>query len=385
LVIKEIYIAKIREDLNQLSQRVVQDIGYENNLINLDKYNADPLTPLPNQSGLYPLYIFTMDGFVIERSQPIDNFLDTSNYNYWITFKEIKTVETVTSEKWRIISKPIIKDGKQLGVVVVSLHLSANQEPNLEIDDIINTDADNLLKSIEIKNDIIDISKIDIRNTHFLSAFEIVDKYNKVLLNNGRTPAFIDSSYIQKEVNSLQTKTLSDHFGNTYLLNSTLKNDEQGNPILLIVSGQKINNINDLVNKYILTIFPIYILASIVITIIISKIFANTINIKVKDTQKIGAIRFDTVNNTLIVDDKTIEVPYDSNQYYLCKALFSKPNKKWELDELFSFVGETMDDTNSRKYYDTVIAINKKVGIKLFEYKSRIYRINPEYIINIAK
>jgi hypothetical protein len=103
------------------------------------------------------------------------------------------------------------------------------------------------------------------------------------------------------------------------------------------------------------------------------------------NSQKIDVIKFDIPNNELIIDSRSIEIPYASNQYYLCKALFSKPNKKWELDELFNYAGESIDDTNSRKYYDTVIALNKKTGIKLFEYKNRIYRINPDYILNIAK
>lgn len=84
----------------------------------------------------------------------------------------------------------------------------------------------------------------------------------------------------------------------------------------------------------------------------------------------------------MLINDITIPVPYATNQYYFCVALFSNPSKRWESDELLKKFGEH-DLTEWHKVYDAMKTMNNRVthivSEKLFILKNKTYQINPIY------
>ncbi|MFH0936944.1 MAG: hypothetical protein V1808_01470 [Candidatus Daviesbacteria bacterium] len=74
---------------------------------------------------------------------------------------------------------------------------------------------------------------------------------------------------------------------------------------------------------------------------------------------------FDDKESVIYFKDKKIEIPYSSNQYNLCKAVFGNPKKRWENDELLDKFGLNSEEIQvKRQPYDAMIAINKKVEDK---------------------
>jgi hypothetical protein len=384
-VLGYLYNEENQNKLKEYSNRILEDISYSNGKFDIQKYNSDPLTPLPYQSGQIPLYIISNQGFVIERNQPIENLLDTSSYSYWLEFLQPRTVKTITGESWRVLAVEIKSADQSLGVIVVSIHLGEESVDQTEIDQILHKDAESLLTSLKIEKSKFSIADIDIRNTHFKTSFEIVDVYNKVLLNNGRTPSYIDTSYISKEIKTLGFKKIVDiRTNNSYLIYSSTIKDSDGEVVAVIVVGERITEIDNIMSTFVIILSISGLVLALIFTVLFNKLHTDLNSQGVED-KVVHQIKLNLDENILYIDGTQIDIPYSSNQYYLAKALLSKPTKKWELDELFAITGEDVNDSNYRKYYDTVIALNKKVGIKLFEYKDRIYRINPKYLDSIVR
>ncbi|MFO0719005.1 MAG: hypothetical protein U0522_03195 [Candidatus Paceibacterota bacterium] len=91
---------------------------------------------------------------------------------------------------------------------------------------------------------------------------------------------------------------------------------------------------------------------------------------------------FDEVNGHIFIDGKHVEIPLGSNQYVLCKKIFSQPLQDWtkETDIIDSFYKD-----GKRSFYDAVRLVNTKIkaelGIKEFlEYKASRTRIRPELL-----
>jgi DNA-binding response OmpR family regulator len=84
------------------------------------------------------------------------------------------------------------------------------------------------------------------------------------------------------------------------------------------------------------------------------------------------------------MNEQIIQIPYASNQYYIMTALFSNPKKRWEQDEILEKFGEVESEEGWRKVYDAHLAINRKVGFKLIDYRDKLFRINPEYLSAIV-
>ncbi len=97
-------------------------------------------------------------------------------------------------------------------------------------------------------------------------------------------------------------------------------------------------------------------------------------------------IKFDEKESKINANGKQIKIPYAKNQYYLCKALFSKPKKRWENDELLEEFGIDIEGSKiKRQAYDAMIAINEKVekaiDIRdLILYENKTFRLNPKYL-----
>jgi hypothetical protein len=102
-----------------------------------------------------------------------------------------------------------------------------------------------------------------------------------------------------------------------------------------------------------------------------------------KPVEGINSICFDKKDSEIKVDEKNYTIPKDTNQFYLCKALFSNLKKEWEQDEILEIMGESFSAKNTRKIYDAKLAINKKIGIKLIEHENKKYFISKSFIEKI--
>lgn len=383
--LKEILIQEDKEFIKEMIKIIKNDMKYTNGQWDTTLYNSNPLTPYPNASSTFPLYVITSDGFVIERSKPINGYLDTSDLKQLLEFETPETINTVTNEKWRILSKPVIVNGNTVGAVVVSYY---NPEDQIieSIDKKLDDNLKKIEKSVHFENNQLLVKDFDVRNIDYSVSFEVVNKFNKLVINNGRLPAFIDPSYVNNELNNTNLRTINDlETSEEFVVRSEAIYDDNGNPIGIVVVGKSIEPINRTLADYILLTFIIAVsltLPIIVVTLIIlrweiKEIFADSNEPPQKTIKKLS---FDAKSGTLIVDEETIEIPHDTNQYYLSKAIFGSPKRKWEHDELLEKLGEGFDNMNTRKIYDTMNAINKKSGVKLIIYADKKYSLDPRFL-----
>lgn len=108
-----------------------------------------------------------------------------------------------------------------------------------------------------------------------------------------------------------------------------------------------------------------------------------------------GAFGFDQDTGLLYLGDKKMEAPVKTKQYYICKILFSRPNKNWENDEIIDRLPEHALETEAldmygpgnnmkkkaRMIYDSIRLINEKArkifGVEAILIQGKTYRINP--------
>jgi hypothetical protein len=380
--------------LVSLSARAKNDLIYSDGKWNTAKYNADPNTPHPQGSSGFAssLYIITTDGFVIERTQPVNGILDSADFKHLVTFQTPQTISIVTNEQWRVLSQPITNEnGTVVGVIMVSYF---NPQPLLlqTIDQKLQRNIAYITSSMVVKNDVMDVSKVDIRDVDYDVTFEIVNHFNRVLLNGGRVPTYIDSSYIEQELAKPEgaSQVTDDENHKSYLLYRQQLTDSANRPVGIIVSGKSIDYITALLLSLIFPAVIAGLAAVITLTILLYRFLAYAVSPKKHEEEPVlesppAAIEFDTQNSVIHLDGKTIQIPYATNQYELAKAVFSAPTKRWELDELLELFGETENLGNWRKVYDATLALNKKAGLKIVVYKDKTFRLNPELVPLVKK
>jgi hypothetical protein len=388
--VERIFINQESKYLNSLADRIKSDLVYKNGILDTSRYNSDPQTPYPHGSSGFslPLYIITSDGFIIERNQPINGFLDSSDFKQMLPFQNPQTINSVTNENWRIMTKAIKYNNENIGVIIVSYY-NPDQKLLGEIDLKLKYNLDAIFQKIKINNKIIDINKIDIRNIHYDVSFEIVDNFNKVLINNGRLPVFIDRSYVYQALQDKDERIINDQIiKERYLIVKRTIYDKR-TPVAIVLVGKSIGLLKKGLKAFLvldlIVLIVFFVIIFLLIKYFLKKDFAilfwnNFENINNKNPKKIS---FDKKESYLSIDNKKIKIPYASNQYYLCEALFSNPLKRWEQDELLEKFGEDTNPEGWRKVYDSMLAINKKIFFKLIIYEDRTYRINPQYSKNI--
>lgn len=382
--LKEILVQEDKDFVRNMINIVKNDMKYSNGKWDTTLYNSNPLTPYPNASSTFPLYVITTDGFVIERSKPINGFLDTSDLKQLLQFNTPQSINTITNEKWRILSNPVMDNGSIIGVIVVSYY---NPEDQIleSIDKRLYENLEIIERNVYYENNNLIVKNLDIRTIDYSISFEVVNKFNKLVVNNGRLPAFIDPSYVNNELNESNFRNIVDQESKEEFVvaNETI-NDENGNPIGVVVVGKSIEPINTTLKDYLLLTFIVAIsltFPTIMITILFLKWEVTSKNKKDIEGQKLPKfISFNSKTSILIVDTKQIEIPFDTNQHYLLKLLFSSPKKKWEHDEILEKFGESFNNSNTRKIYDTMSAINKKAEMRLIIYQDKKYFIQPDLL-----
>jgi hypothetical protein len=391
LVDRELLTSQSKNFVVDMTEHIANDLRYDNGRWDTTLYNSDPLTPYPNASTTFPVYIITDTGFVIERSKPVNGFLDTSDFKHLAEFTKPTTISTLTNENWRVLSKTIKNGDDNAGVLMVS-YFNPEQEVLPTIDQRLQANIAVIESQVKVVNGELKMDKLDIRQIDYTISFEVVNKYNKVLANNGRTPSFIDPSYINSELTKPQVRFINDTADNEeFIINSRPFKDTKGNTVGLIVVGRSIEPVYSSLRDYLLASVSIGLILTIPLTIatiiMLNRQLRQLLNkrgVFEEEEELPKQIKFDKERSMIIVDGDEIKIPYDSNQYYIVKELFNKPTKKWDQDELLEKLGDDITMNNSRKVYDAVIAINKKVDSKLISYQDKLYFLNPDYISAIA-
>lgn len=391
--IRQISLTQVQRELEQLSLTIKNDIRFENGKWDLSLYTSDPRTPHPQGSSGFPLplYIVTANGFVIERNQPITGLLDSSDFDKVQSYLQPTTLNTVTNENWRVFARPVESNGRLLGDIVVAYYNEQNRS-TAEIDPKLQANLEIIASKLSTANGKIDVSKVDVRNVHYDVSFEIVDSFNKVLLNNGRMPTFIDRSYVAKELEAPATRIVKDSNTNEdFYVTSVKINDKNGAPIGLIAAGRSIQEVQRTLNAYLIfaAISGLLILLPLAWLIyeFVSQMAKRMIVIhekKKSHTPILNKITFNKKESILMLNEQQIQIPYASNQYYILSTLFSNPKKRWEQDEILEKFGEVEGEEGWRKVYDAHLAINKKVGFKLIDYRDKLFRIHPDYTAAIV-
>ena len=388
LIIRSIFTAQVEKSLTILTTRIQHDLRYENNKWNTTLYNADPLTPHPTGSSGFvtPLYIITTDGFVIERNQPVSGLLDTSDFKRLVTFDSAQTINAVTNESWRVLSQPIIKNNTTYGVVMVSYYNPITESQQM-IDATLEENLNKIISKIEVKNSHVDASKIDVRTIDYDVSFEVVDTFNKVLSNNGRTPSFIDPSYVQKMMQGDSKEFLTDTKTNEkFLFVTKIVSDNKQTPRAIIVAGESVDYIDIGLKQYAPFGLILILLAAAASTLFIKKTFNVQALLKQASHKQTApkSIKFDSVRGILLVNDESIDIPVDSHQHKILHALFSNPEKIWTQNELTENFHEGATAENNKKIYDAMLAINRKTPFKLIIYKDKTYSIEPSAVSLIS-
>lgn len=380
LYLKWISYEKIKNNISKNINQILGDIRYSDGKWDTSLYLQDTNTPFDK-----PLYIFTTEGFVVERMNPIAGFLDTSDFNNANSFKTPQTITTPINTKWRIHSQPVKKNGKIEGVILTAL-FDPNPQIISEIDNELLNNARKINLSLEFNNDEISVDKLEPKNISSSIYFAVIDKFNRVLKEDGGPPNFIDRSFIAKELKSQNFKTIYDEkTKEPYLLLSRAIIDNNKRPIGIIVHGASLKTVNEiLVNQRNFSVVSggtVLLFLSVFITLT----FGKEIKPKYINPDKIF---FDKKYSQIILDKEIITIEYGSKQYDLCKTLFSSPQKRWEHDELLE--RNKMDDEQSdRIFYDASLKINSRIfnriGKKLIVYKDKTFQINPDLLSKISK
>lgn len=379
---------QIEQSLSHLITRIQQDLVFENDKWNTQLYQADPQTPHPNGSSGFqnPLYIITTDGFVIERNLPINGLLDLSDFKHLLQFTNTQYISGTTNEIWRVLSKPLIYDGETKGVIVVSWYNPSTKDVE-EIDTKLKDTIEFLSSKVTNKDGSVDVSGVDIRDVNYEVSFEIVDQYNKVLLNNGRTPSFIDPSYVQGEL-SFGNRIVEDEVTHLpFYVESKPLFDKVHKQKGIIVAAKPLEDLHNILQRYSVLAGIVDLIIVFPISFLLYKLFKSNLPlfihdylIEQKQKNEPDKIFFDRKQSAIIIDDKSIVIPPATNQYYLCEAVFSDPEKRWNQDELLRRFGERVAKNNWRKIYDACLTINKKLSLKLIDYQDKTYGINPQYV-----
>ncbi len=372
-------LQQISEDISWLNNRIASDLKYVNGKWDTSIYSADPLTPHPDGTGGFPdpIYIISLDGFVIERNALIHGLLDSGSLQFVSQFNSPQTVSRSTYEQRRVLSRHITRNNKNIGIVTVSRVIQGS-ETLTDIDLILQQNLDEIISNIQFNENTIDVSLFEVQAVDYNIAFEIIDQYNKVLLSNGRVPTYIDQSYIKEQLNAPKQRIVKDNITNEeFLIQTKVLLDKNNEEIGIIVQGKSLRILKKILSAYIISTALTYFVILVPLSIITFYLLRREIKtLLTNNHDNPSLIEFNEHKGTIIIDDDTIHLEQDSHQFLLCKILFSNINKSFSEDLLL----KKLETDNWRSLYDASLSINKKIKLKLIQHVNKSYRINPSFI-----
>ena len=375
---------QIQTTLTTKINQVREDINYSNQQWDITSYNTDPIL-----LGEYPLYFITTDGFVLDRRSPIHGFLDISDYKKLLVYQHIQTVKTIANQTRRVYAQPILYNNATIGVIAVS-YFNPHAEILPSIDSKLMSTLKMISSEIKISKGTIDVSAVDQRKLPYNVSFTIVDKYNTILKkttnvnNTEKLVNFIDTSYVKAQLTAPVERIIQDSQNREiFLIQTAVLKDKQGMPLGVIIVGQTISPLISLLLQYVFW-QGIVGLIIVIITFFIVMSRKKEVQEEIVKNQSLPHIAFNETTGILSVDTQEITIPYATNQFYLLQALFHKPSKRWETDELLKKFGVDDGYTNARKVYDAMVKINNKVQRftphKLVLNQNKTYQLNTSLI-----
>lgn len=380
-------INNLKKGIKTTINQVKKDLKYKDGQWNTYSYVNNPEISYDN-----PLYIFTIDGFLIDRIKPINGFLDTSIFDYALKFDKPQTYTSEINERWRILYYPIERDG-QIQAALLPGYFDPPESAASEIDQQLLNNAKKIDSKIKYVN-----GKLDVTEVESSTPYELIDRFNKVLKSEGGIPAYIDRSFVQKTIEVKEAIIKDEKTGEPYFVISDSIHDNNQSLIGIVAAARSYKNTQEYLKSQVFFTLGSALVAIFLVAIFSIYVFGREIPsiIKMKLTQLIEpkdvvfeSISFDPKSSVVKIDKETIDIPADTNQYYLLKALFSTPNKKWENDELVEKIeGLGFGEGNPRKFYDSAKAINHKlkhkIGTDLIIYKARAFQLTPEIASKIS-
>lgn len=391
--LNNILINETKEYLSKNALILSKDIIIESdNKINATAYYQDTTTP-----GDIPIYIFTKDGYVIERSNYISGFLDTANFEYAGSYKKPHTIITPSGIEWRILSNKIIKNNKVEGAILVAYYYPQKSAYD-EIDNQLINDANKISNLVTLNNGQLDVNNIKSKDINYSTYYQIVDKYNKLLIDEGGPPSYIDRSYVYQYLQKQTFFEIKDKLtNNKYLFFSY----PLANNVGVILIGKSITDFQKLIGKqqqFILITTLVLLIGIVIIFFYLKKELSSIVKKRTQESLKELSspkfinptkIFFDVNKSCIFIDDIIIKIEYASKQYEFCRLLIAYPKKRWEYDELMDKLGYNEEDAHDRTFYDLRGSINKKVdqiiGDDLISYENKTYYINPKLLGIIQK
>lgn len=390
LIFNYLYLSNAsREDvskkLSYIYTPILNDLKYNNGKWNTELYIDDSDIPYDN-----PIYVYTVDGFLIDRANIINGFLDKSDFVFAYNFKKPQNYISIINENWRLFSKSIIYQGDLKGTVLVGYFEPKNYEQNgLDVD--LKDGADEISNTLVYQNGILG-TNLKNRDIKFGGSYEIVDRHNNLVKGQGGLPSYIDpkllnSILINKEFTIYDKKT-NDQF--TLIAKPIIAKNNRVGIVIVGISTTLVHStlIKEFIFSIISAIIAIFIFAILCIyplrREIEKKIKKEIQEVLEPEPIKLETISFDLENSLILInEDIKIGIPYDSASYYLCKIFFHSKRKQWELGTLLKAIGEEITDDNWRKVYDPVRKLNEKVrekvGLDLVTMVSnKFYKINPQ-------
>lgn len=386
---------RLVKDSENILKKIASDIRPTENGSDPTLYFQDTTTPFDK-----PLYIISNDGFIIERMNPIAGFLDTGEFKFSSSFTKPQTITTSASSSWRVFSLPIAEDGKTLGTI-----LTAYFDPDsytLEIiDKNLTETAQKISSTIFFENNRINVSLLEPKNIHQSIYYSVIDVYNRVLAEDGGPPMYIDRSFFAGLLENRKPYEISNIKNKErFLISSKVLYKNDKTPFAVLVYGQPLNDLNQMLSHLKKSSLITGSAALAIIITLLMFIFGREIRILIMEKAnnlvkesnsnifvKPKKIFFDKNTGTIYLDKTILKIEYGSKQFDLCRALFSRPGKRWEYDELLEKNHLTEDEQSTRMFYDAALNINQKIqqllGDKLIVYDNKTYRINPAYLKKI--
>jgi len=392
-LVRTLSIKDVKSELQKSASTITDELDFTDGHWNTKKYLSDITIP----SGL-SIYIYSLDGFMIDRTNPVNGFLDTSNFEFASSFRVPKTVSYISNETWRLYSYEVVRDEQTKGVIFLA-YFEPRGISESELDTILSSNAQLIDQNIQMKGNGLDVSGVRQNEIDPNISFEVIDQYNKLYITNGGPPAYIDKSYIQSVLAEKALITVTDSMTSEKFLVHINPIRSQEKIVGVVVIGKGLGSLNNILKNQIILSFGAGILAVITFAIgsqlLYKRDLASIIQQKILLANKptiitVEKMRFDKSSSIIMVNGKThIEIPKDSYQWDICSNLFKKPTKRFYNDELSEIIGEQDEQKNTKRLiYDAVDAINEKVmktiGQKLITHQDTQYFILPDLASKVA-
>lgn len=385
-IIRSFSLHDIKQYLKDTATSMSEDFEYSNGVWNTDRYLSDPTTPSET-----PFYIFSLDGFLIDRMNVIRGFLDTSNFTYASSFVIPQTIISPIGEHWRVFSYPVERNGGEKGVILLA-YFEPDGRSEEELDIVLLVNAKRLDSQISITNELIDVSRVIDKEIDHNISYEVVDTFNRSYKSIGGPPAYIDKSYLQDIFAYKDFTIISDARSKKRYIVHREPIVANGKTVGIVVLGKGLDQLNQILANQLVLSFAAGLLSVLIFAIFTIFIYRHDIRTIIEKRLAIPAtlsfivverIALSTTGDTIIINDRhMVEIPPDSYQHDICKLLFNNPKKQYDTLDLSDAMGELDEQKNvKRLVYDAVEAVNTKVkkliGIKLIAHTDKKYFVNP--------